>query len=202
MTLFRLSPIHFVERVVLSRGKVIMKLSHCQQPYWIDGLKTERTLCLNLSKPVGLRSDGGVCPRQKYPLALSMCLFTWVYVLQKNSLCGSCVFAHIHALLAKTLTLRSLRKCSRLFPLSNKNICSANCHLSVYRVGPFTSEIRFDFFCIVSTRFVDNSKFLALLSLHSKNSSPNLLMYVVSPNWTLRTSHRCVHLYSCKLACH
>lgn len=94
MTLFRLSPIHFVERVVLSRGKVIMKLSHCQQPYWIDGLKTERTLCLNLSKPVGLRSDDGVCPRQKYPLALSVCVYMSIRPPKKFSLWVMHVCSH------------------------------------------------------------------------------------------------------------
>lgn len=41
---------------------------------------------------------------------------------------------------------------------------------AINRFGPFTYEIRFDFFCSVSTRFVDNSKFLALLSLHSPKS--------------------------------
>lgn len=149
----------FVEQVVLSRGKVIMKLSHCQQPYWIDGLKTERTLCLNLSKPVGLRSDDGVCPRQKYPLALSVCVFTWVYVVQRNSLCGSCVFAHIQALLAKMSMLRSLRKCSCLLPLSNKKK-KLSCDV-INRFETSTYEIRNDFFCSAAILFVDNSKFLA-----------------------------------------
>lgn len=36
-----------------------MKLSRSQKPYWIDGPKTERAHCVELSKPVQLRNDEG-----------------------------------------------------------------------------------------------------------------------------------------------
>lgn len=88
---FRLSLSDFVQRAVLvvSCGKAIMKLSHCQQPYWIDRLETEGTLCLKLAKPVELRSDDSVCRWQKYPWH---CMCVWVCALA----CRLCVHAEIH----------------------------------------------------------------------------------------------------------
>lgn len=94
---FRLSPSDFVQRavLVLSRGKVIMKLSHCQQPYWIDRQKTEGTLCLRLAKPEGSgvtmacvddrNTPGTECTR--------VCATEYRSVgLHRYSSCGSCMF--------------------------------------------------------------------------------------------------------------
>lgn len=108
-----LHPSHFVQQVVLSRGKVIMKLSLCQQPYWIDGQKTERTLCLKLSKPVGLRSDDSVCPWQKYPWH-SVCVYMISICPHRNSP----PVGHANIQTLPMLTLRSLQNCCCVLLLS------------------------------------------------------------------------------------
>ena len=116
--IFRLSPGDFVQQavLVLSRGKVIMKLSRCQQPYWIDRQKTEGTLCLRLAKPRGLRSDDSVCRRQKYPWhRVYLCVCALEYgvsadILRAGHACLICRDVEVQIIARVLLRLAAVQK--------------------------------------------------------------------------------------------